>query len=573
MGNSYFSHTIFSLKMQLIYNEMQTNTKHHILWMRNCTVGSIQLNMLQDSYRATLKITDTQIHHIIYKRTTDRNDSFIYVEELEANEILLINCHFINIGYGEQLFIFNSTKNGSVKFINCQFVNNNNPYSLMYTKTNNMMQLESHRLVKPSLIKLYLNIRVEIINCYFNAYSDNDIQAMQAHGSSANPTTVVIKNTTFSYYTNNTFPYLPHDDTLDLSFIYLSNSILLLEDTAVFNSITNPNSIISLKGNSTIIISGSVEFSHNHAHDLICFYNNDRKYILMKEYSVINITSNDVQLLFLTNPTVTKYPYQYCLFQYFSNYTSTVTMKKRNFSYTFYNNLCKKSLKSGCYDYIPLAHCIWLPQSLFNNAPPLEVNDKYMQFIDNSNIYSLSQIIAQPSLCVCCTKSHYNCHIFDLGYLYPGQTLNIGLYPHKPSTSNAVVVKTDIAQQYVTPCIVLNINENVQVIDKHCTNLHYTIGFSTENQCELFLKIASDSDLHLNIFSVKQLTCPIGFLKIDTRCQCDPVLVQYEITNCNINDQTILRSASNWISAVTHNNSYTYHISLHCPFHYCLPHS
>ena len=45
------------------------------------------------------------------------------------------------------------------------------------------------------------------------------------------------------------------------------------------------------------------------------------------------------------------------------------------------------------------------------------------------------------------------------------------------------------------------------------------------------------------------------------------------MTNCNINDQTMLRPANSWISATTHNNSYTYHISLQCPFHYCLPHS
>ena len=69
------------------------------------------------------------------------------------------------------------------------------------------------------------------------------------------------------------------------------------------------------------------------------------------------------------------------------------------------------------------------------------------------------------------------------------------------------------------------------------------------------------------------MKCSTGFVKIDKRCQCDPVLVQYGITNCNIDDQTILRPANSWISATTHNNSYTYHISLNCPFHYCLPHS
>ena len=174
---------------------------------------------------------------------------------------------------------------------------------------------------------------------------------------------------------------------------------------------------------------------------------------------------------------------------------------------------------------------------------------------------------------MCTNELHYDCHINDLGYLYPGQTLTIPLYHCVAATANAVVVKTDINQQYVTPCIVLDISENLQLIDQQCTRLHYTIGFPNDNWCELFLKIASDSDDYLNIFYVRQITCPTGFVKIDKRCQCDPVLVQYGITYCNINDQTILRPANSWISATTHNNSYTYHISLHCPFHYCLPYS
>ena len=263
-----------------------------------------------------------------------------------------------------------------------------------------------------------------------------------------------------------------------------------------------------------------------------------------------------------------------CLFQYFSNSTNLST--KANFSISFCNNQCKKDLELSCYDYIPATHCLWLPQSLFNNASPLEVNSKYMQFITNSNILNLSQIITQLSLCVCSNESLYDCNKFNLGYLHPGQTLTISLYPYRYASNktNAVVVKTDITQQYVTPCTVLNVNENVQVIDNQCTTtLHYTISFPTENQCELFLKLATDSDDYLNMFSIWQITCPVGFLKIDTRCQCDPVLVQYGITNCNINDQTILRPANSWISATTHNNSYTYHFSSHCLFHYCLPHS
>ena len=249
-------------------------------------------------------------------------------------------------------------------------------------------------------------------------------------------------------------------------------------------------------------------------------------------------------------------------------------MKYNNFLIQFYSNQCEYT---GCYKNITTANCRWLSKSLFDNNKniPLEVNNQYIRFINNSGIYKLSKIIEQSSLCVCTNKLHYDCHINDLGYLYPGQTLTVSLYQHKDKvdTANAIAVKVDITQEYVTPCIVLNANEILQPINKQCTNIQYTIGFSTNKWCEIFLKIASDSDEYLNIYYIRQIICPTGFVKIDKRCHCDPVLVQHGITNCNINDQTILRPANNWISVTAQNNSCTYHISLHCPFHYCLPHS
>lgn len=174
----------------------------------------------------------------------------------------------------------------------------------------------------------------------------------------------------------------------------------MLEDFVVFNGIASPHSGISLKGNSTIVIFGSIEFSSNHAHNLINFYDNERKYIIMKEYSIMNIINNNVQSLFTISPTVAKYPNVHCLFQYFSNNTNAVAMEKRNFLFTFYNNLCKKDLKSGCYYYIPVTHCLWLPESLFKRETPLDVNSNYMQFIDNSSVYNLSQSLHSLH-CVC----------------------------------------------------------------------------------------------------------------------------------------------------------------------------
>ena len=564
LGSSHFNHIVLPSDnhINLLYNETHTNRRHHIITLNDCEARSLNINMLQKSYKVTLKIVNAQVQH------NHQSDHFISAKELGISAVLIMNYQFISNVYEEYFLLFASSSNGSVQFIDCEFFNNKDDFNLYLRSPWPWIKLN------PSLMKLYSHVKMEIINCKF-ASQTTEILQVYSNITTACTTSahVLIKNTSFIIHTISR-KFKKSDIDFASNLFTLSHTILLLEDLVVFGNITTPHSIISLKGNSRVIISGLVEFSNNHVNDLINFYNNSRKYIIVKENSIINVTNNVARSLFATSPTITRYPYSLCLFQYLnSNGNSTIKMIKTDSVIIFCNNQCKKDLRSGCYNYIPITHCLWLPESLFNNTTPLDVNSNYMQFINKSGTYKLSQIIEQSSLCMCTNESHYDCHINDLGYLYPGQTLIASLYYNKADTDNAVVVKTDITQQYVTPCIVLNLSENLQIIGQYCTRLHYTIGFSNENQCDLFLKIASDSDEYLNIFSIKQMTCPTGFVKIDRKCQCDPILVQYGITNCNINNQTILRPANSWISATTHNNSYTYHISLHCPFHYCLPHS
>ena len=78
------------------------------------------------------------------------------------------------------------------------------------------------------------------------------------------------------------------------------------------------------------------------------------------------------------------------------------------------------------------------------------------------------------------------------------------------------------------------------------------------------------------MYTITLKPCPLGFsVHLNGYCQCDQVLSSYipSLTHCNIDDQTIPRPANSWISAHTINNSHSYHVSLHCPFDYCLPHS
>ena len=572
MGESYFSYVSFYHGggiLRLLYDKTHTNRDHmhHSLSLDNCTIRSIEIDMAQNTYRVTLRVANMLVQNNKYVTDYRYDKSFIYASELGTGEVIIVNCQFISNIYREQLFFLNSTSNANVHFINCCFINNKPSIDQQHIHIQVLLNLDNKTfLANDELIKLSGRIDVEFNSCKF--HGKNDIRILGTYEKLINSRNIVIQDTNFT--TTGTISE-SHEILGLASYISLSHTTLKLLGLVNFYNVTIQRSIISLVDNSIIIISGTVNFSYNDVHQLISFDFNDVKYIIMNENSIFNISNNKASWpLFSTDLPKTKYPYPFCFFQYFTSSTFETTMEMRNFLIIFRDNQCNYT---RCYENIPVTNCHWLEKLSFrNNLIPFEINNYYISIINNSDNYMLSEFIEQSSLCVCTNNDlHYDCHITDLGYLYPGETLTISLHHYKANTANSVVVKTDIDQQYVKPCAILESSENLQYIDNHCTKLHYTIGFPTDNWCELFLKIASDSDEYLNIFYIRQITCPTGFVKIDKRCQCDPMLVQYGITNCNVNGQTILRLANSWIIATTHNNSY--HISLHCPFHYCLPHS
>ena len=283
MGNSNFSHITTHGDINLLYNETQTD-RQHVLTLDNCRVEKITIDMLQKSYRVTVKIANMYKSHTMHE--------IISAEELGTNEVLIINCQFISNSYNIHLFSFSSSSNGSVKFIKCQFENNKDDISFYLTSTWPWIK------VNPSLIKLRSHVRIELKSCNFYARSTQTAAILQIQNRNMTTvTTAVIINTSFSLYTIGNVLGIS-DITFTTSLIKLSHINLHLEGSVVFSNITSPHSIISLKGNSRVIISGSVDFSYNKVHELINFHENEIKYVIMKENSVINIAHNKVWELF-----------------------------------------------------------------------------------------------------------------------------------------------------------------------------------------------------------------------------------------------------------------------------------
>ena len=105
-----------------------------------------------------------------------------------------------------------------------------------------------------------------------------------------------------------------------------------------------------------------------------------------------------------------------------------------------------------------------------------------------------------------------------------------------------------------------------------CNSLQYSVSFSNEYWCELFLKGYSDGIETMDIYYINQKPCPAGFIKIDGICQCYPFLKQFNII-CDIDNHALIRPATVWLQPIHPSNHYGYQVSLHCPFYYCLPHS
>ena len=155
-----------------------------------------------------------------------------------------------------------------------------------------------------------------------------------------------------------------------------------------------------------------------------------------------------------------------------------------------------------------------------------------------------------------------------MGPFYPGETVSFTLI----SIISGIAL-LDKCEYSHSVCKSYNFNL-VHLGSQTCKNIEYTIIHTNEKWCELCFKVMPIN--RIQMYTITLLNCPKGFsLHLEGYCQCDTILSSYipSLTRCNIDDQTIPRPANSWISAHTVNNSHSYHVSLHCPFDYCLLHS
>ncbi len=118
-----------------------------------------------------------------------------------------------------------------------------------------------------------------------------------------------------------------------------------------------------------------------------------------------------------------------------------------------------------------------------------------------------------------------------------------------------------------------------QEVGNQCTELEYNV-FSQESSAQVEL-YAEGPCTNLGIsgqlieISFLPCTCPIGLKqipsKIECKCDCDPDLQQYQITNCSEENGTIKLESNNniWIERINTTIKTGYVVS-NCVFDYCV---
>ena len=555
LGNSCLSY-IKSHMLSINYSDTQSaqNNSNHALLIDHYLITDQSnaqqlLKFIISQYFYKVKITLANTNLVSLNHTIVSVFVIFTAIYLHQNEVIIRNSQFIhNKVYSHLLNIevleYSALSNNIVQVKSCLFSNN----------------IIGNGTLEPTLIKCSgLLAEISISDCKF--YKNNHLIIFATKNKIPQVkfvTNIYISNTTFSL-------------NKSTKLFLLGVTKLHLKGPIIFHNNTCSTSIISVRI-SNISLKNYIEFSANKAPSYIRYASAAKTYyfMMLTESTTLNIsydsfTFGEFARLHSLHSIVTT-PNSVCYFQYFSN--RQLDNHHGNFSVIFNNN----NVQQNAYNNLPFVHCSWLPQSAYNTALPPVVNQQYIRFINGSHKIDLLPIFNRRKILCYCYGNYQDCYKEILGPVYPGQTLTVMLQDSRYTqggNSNDVVVDTSSP----TACLVNKSSEIKQSINKNnCTKLKYSIAFSSDNWCELYLRTSFNENQHTDIYYVTQLPCPTGFIKHKGVCQCDSSINEYNI-KCDINDQTILRPANSWISATTHNNSYTYHISLHCPFHYCLPYS
>ena len=522
---------------------------HNTILISNCTFSDIYAGEnIPTTYDNNSKYYEDDYYvnysYWSYEAFINGNYKHICDHEYSCLSKIIVHYHFTNPEIDQ-------TAN-RLFFTDCLFTNNFRTAKVLRFKIENNHKWEVNTHVQSVMMH----------NCLF--YSNRNTMFLSAecynnNNDSIKCISVLIKETTIS-------SNIQTDDNL----IYVNYATITFERVFIINN--------TVLGASTFhynnIIQAEDSYLKYYKYNEIS--NNTVNYVIValaihiNENSILNISFNFLRFHYIILSRQLYYAeLEICAIQYISKRGNLdnefQSGQKLNFSVIVHmSNMSEISTSN-------LKHCEWDSTSAFSTSSPLHVNQYFIQR-DTSVRKQDNKYI-----CLCSESDHLalDCYSEELGPFYPGETVSMGFALISSYTNTALL------EQHHDLYVLCKSETFAAILHgQECKNTRFTVVHKNGIWCELLLRaISLYTDVvktWTDIYTITLLPCPKGFLlHSEGYCWCDPILSSYipSLTHCNIDDQTIPRPDNSWITAHTVNNSHSYHVSLHCPFDYCLPHS
>ena len=530
---------IYAIKIE--WNKNNLNFKAAIVNTNFTNKLALHLTCLQCSANNSIIIKDCNFNDMVDNHSSPMNIDYFHYPLYYYDDIKTCYYRFCDAKVVILLYSAagqNRASESKLYFIDCNFMNNARSRKLL------LFNMENRKNTR--------TLSVTLKNCMFHRNKNAQLLLVRCHnGDSENYCAFIfLKNITI----------LSNIQSKD-DIIYVYHAALTLEDVKIINnSFTGPTYLFK---NYNIIIA-EVSYlkykSYNEISKNTARYSIVGVPIHISENSILNLSLNTLDSYVEISSFQNTDEIQTCAVQYISERGNLdkafQTGQKLNYT-IIHNTNNSKCVISDLY------HCNWDSTSAFWTSSPLHVNQ---HFIPQNNF-----VTVRKTICLCSTT---DCYIEELGLFYPGVTVLFNFILFSNSIDFALLQQNDDSH------FTCRGKNSVKVNNGKCKSFNITLIHESGTWCELYLTASpiypKDGLMERVMYTITLLPCPKGFsLHSEGYCQCDIILSSHipPLTHCNIDDQTIPRPANSWISANTVNNSHSYHVSLHCPFDYCLPHS
>ena len=600
-------------------------TSLYLSWCFSCVLenvtftnfGIVGANLIGHSYLNAISITHTtgQLCQGITLGYSD-NDHLL-TNEIEYH-LLMNKIQIIEIGNGFKCFNFNDyyiaglgvyiarqAKSGSIIISNSFFkgihdtalsIRSNCAANKVIVSLNSCVFHSIVALNKPVVLAVlyYYNKFVSFRNCTFkHNYAEHPVVSIKIGGVIDTFCKSVLVNKTVTSSSSLSFTegkFMSNNGQLLLLRCMHNRSISMIGPIIIKNnwSIAKRSRNLVIFENMVVHIHGPVTISQNNGGNYnillfmtseVSFYGNiifklnicpqiiflhfQYAYIKILEYTNITFINNKCSNKLIEVMKHGDFRNDFCLFQYMtSSNKSTVSPNNYAINVKGMSKTQNKTCSFLYYHFTP--NCQWLPTAAFQSYNSETLNHQIIHIDDDQLNYHM--------ICLCYDNGTYDCSRNILGPVYPGQVLQLHLCTPCSDKTSILYIETYDSLQINSSCRITNPAEITNTISHHAKLINYTIVSGAPNTCKLFLTISSYQQQYAyEVFRVKLLPCPVGFILQDGICDCDLILTKI-IDRCNIDQSAISGPASTWITAHNQTNNTNYLIS-DCPMDYCLPYS